>query len=221
MSNLLYKESRVPSANQNPYARVCGVEIKTYEEFLAEVNSTKALLTGWNKLPEAGKEKIRQYYEGEKLPPFTSDPIFKFIFNPDTHPERLSELLSLLIGIPCKVVKTLSLDNIPLSVYSKKIILDILVELETNELVNVEIQRVVSDFSAKRAAILSSSLLTRQYSIFKEQNKAEMDFEKIQKVYTVVFFEENIPEFRNCTDQYIHRGKQVFDTGVELDMMQE
>ena len=205
----------------NPIAKICGVDIKSYEEFLEDVHADEAMLAGWNQLPEFARLRFKQYYDGEALPPFTNDAVFKYIFNPDTHPERLSELLSLLIGMPCQVKKALTQENIPLSLYSKKVIMDILVELETGELANVEIQRVVADFSNKRAAVLSSSLLTRQYSILKEQQKAEMDFDKIQKVYTVVFFEDNIPESAVCPDRYLHKSRQTFDTGIKMDLMQE
>lgn len=43
----------------------------------------------------------------------------------------------------------------------------------------------------------------------------------MKTVYTIVFFEKSTPEFYAVKDEYIHRAKQVFNTGLVLNMLQE
>ena len=43
----------------------------------------------------------------------------------------------------------------------------------------------------------------------------------MKKVYTVVLIEESTKEFKEIPDQYLHYSKQVFSTGLKLDLLQE
>lgn len=58
------------------------------------------------------------------------------------HQERLSELLSLLIGEEVRVKQELPKESKRLSAEASLIIMDIIVELEDGSLANVEIQKV-------------------------------------------------------------------------------
>ncbi|MFI3200635.1 MAG: PD-(D/E)XK nuclease family transposase [Eubacteriales bacterium] len=150
----------------------------------------------------------------------TSDVLFKHIFNPSYHPERLSELLSLLIQKEVTVVEALPLENIRDTKYTKQIILDIVVRLEDDSFANVEIQRESYGFTPERGAVLSANLLTRQYATLKEQQKNEVNYTKVKPVYTIVILEKEYSYFKTHTQDYIHHFHQMSDTGVQLELLQ-
>ena len=43
----------------------------------------------------------------------------------------------------------------------------------------------------------------------------------IKKVYTIVLIQDSTKEFHLLPEAYVHRGKNLFDTGLKLDMLQE
>lgn len=46
-------------------------------------------------------------------------------------------------------------------------------------------------------------------------------YQDIKKVYTIVFLEKSTKEFHQFSDTYIHHSKQTFDTGLNLNLLQE
>lgn len=70
------------------------------------------------------------------------DGFFKEIFNPDVVPERLEELLSLLLKQKVKILKVLPNDTSRLGDESSLLIMDIVVELEDHSIANVECQKI-------------------------------------------------------------------------------
>ena len=67
----------------------------------------------------------------------------------------------------------------------------------------------------------SSDLLLRQYKRVKSERKKLFSYRDIRPVYTIVLFEESPREFRSLPDRYLHRSRQVFDTGLEMDLLQK
>lgn len=43
----------------------------------------------------------------------------------------------------------------------------------------------------------------------------------MKKVYTIVLMEDSAKEFTNVKDIYLHRGKWKFDSGLEMELLQE
>ena len=70
------------------------------------------------------------------------DSFFKEILNPDTKPERLEELLSLLLRQQVKILKVLPNDSTRIADESSLLIMDIVVELEDGSIANVECQKL-------------------------------------------------------------------------------
>lgn len=73
-------------------------------------------------------------------------------------------------------------------------------------------------------ACYSSDLVMRQYSQVRDQCRREnktFSYRQIQKVYTIVLFQDSPEEFHQFPGQYLHYAKQQFNTGLELDMIQE
>ena len=69
-----------------------------------------------------------------------------------------------------------------------------------------------------------SDLVMRQYSQVRDQCRREnktFSYRQIQKVYTIVLFQDSPEEFHQFPGQYLHYAKQQFNTGLELDMIQE
>ncbi|PXX44772.1 PD-(D/E)XK nuclease-like transposase [Hungatella effluvii] len=137
------------------------------------------------------------------------------------HGERLSRLLTVIIGQKVTVKQVLPSQSKRLAAEASLIIMDIVVELESGALANVEIQKVGYHFPGQRSACYSSDLIIRQYDRQKSLKKKKFSYRDLQKVYTIVLVEHSSREFHQIPDQYIHRSSQKFDTGLELELLQE
>ena len=93
-------------------------------------------------------------------------------------------------------------------------------ELDDGSLANVEIQKIGYAFPGQRCACYSADSLLRQYKRVKSRRNKKFTYQDIKTVYTIVFFEKSTSEF-HAVDEYIHYSKQVFNTGLKLNMLQE
>ena len=93
-------------------------------------------------------------------------------------------------------------------------------ELDDGSLANVEIQKIGYAFPGQRCACYSADSLLRQYKRVKSRRNKKFTYQDIKTVYTIVFFEKSTSEF-HTVDKYIHYSKQVFNTGLELNMLQK
>ena len=94
-------------------------------------------------------------------------------------------------------------------------------ELGDGSIANVEAQRVGYNFPGQRCACYSSDLLLRQYKRVRGEKGKSFSYRDIKKVYTIVFFEKSTSEFHEFPDIYLHRSKQIMDTGIQIDLLQE
>ena len=172
-------------------------------------------------LTEDYKREIFDIVKGAKGVKITYDPFFKHIFDPVLHGERLSRLLTVIIGQKVTVKQVLPSQSRRLAAEASLIIMDIVVELENGALANVEIQKVGYRFPGQRSACYSSDLIIRQYDRQKSRKKKKFSYRDLQKVYTIVLVENSSAEFHRIPNQYIHRSSQKFDTGLELELLQE
>ena len=172
----------------------------------------------WN---DEQKKEFLDVCTGVRGVKMTYDSFFKEIMNPDVHPERLEELLSLLLGQNIHIRQVLPNDSVRLADESSLLITDIVVELEEGSLANIEIQKIGYAFPGQRGACYSADLLLRQYKRVKGQRKKKFTYQDVKTVYTIVFFEKSTSEFHEIESAYIHRAKQVFQTGLKLNMLQE
>ena len=60
----------------------------------------------------------------------------------------------------------------------------------------------------------------RQYSKLKSEKGKAFSYKDLRKVYTIVFYEQSIEEFKKY-DSFVHHAKMVCDTGLELNFLQE
>ena len=187
---------------------------------LEKVEDSPELRNPYRRLPAPLRERFLDFLRGARTLPLTYDPFFKAIFDPRLHPERLSGLISSLLGIPVKVKEILPTEDRMLDGESL-LIMDVLVELEDGSLTNVEIQKVPYAFPAERMTCYSSDLVMRQYARTKSLKGDKFSYRDMRKVYTIVIFENSAGNFHRMSETYIHRGRITFDTGLEMDFLQE
>ena len=194
------------------------------EEELFQQLTAEGLMTDFQKLSEELQKDFVEFCTGQKGLNVRTDPMFKWVFDPIVHPERLEDFLGLLLKRKVKILKVLPNESRRLTEDSSLLIMDMLVQLEDGELVNVEIQRVGYLFPGERVSCYLSDLLMRQYAQLKDQRRQEnikFSYKDIKKVYSIVLIENSIKAFREYPNEYLHYGKMTFDTGLKLDMPQE
>ena len=175
-------------------------------------------------LPPRLREELLDFYTGQRGVKITYDPFFKFVFNPELHPERLERMLSEIMREKVKIRQVLSPESIRFHEGMSLVVMDILVELASGALCDVEIQKAPYAFPGQRAACYSSELVVRQYSRARHKAAAQnlpFSYRQLSKVYTIVNLEKSSGEFSRYSDHYVHRASQVFDTGLSLNLLQE
>ena len=195
---------------------------RTEKECLAELRKHPRSYFAYQNMTQEWKNRFLGFMEGTKTLPLTYDPFFKKLFNPDIYPERLSSLISSIIGTKVTVQCILSNEDSMLPSTSL-LLLDILVQLEDGSIANVEIQKIPYAFPGKRMSCYSSDLMLRQYTRVKSLKGNAFTYKDLKTVYTIVMFENSPNECKEtqAADIYLHHGKTVFDTGIKLNLLQE
>ena len=175
--------------------------IREREDIKQEIYENPKLLEKYREWDEEQQEEFLDYCTGVKGVKILYDAFFKEIMNPENTPERLNELLSLLLGQSVTIKRVLPGDD--------------------TSLANVEVQKIGYRFPGQRSACYSSDLLLRQYKRVKGEKKKAFSYKDIKSVYTIVFFETSIKEFHEYPQNYIHKFKQQSDTGLELELLQK
>ena len=195
--------------------------IREREDIKQEIYENPKLLEKYREWDEEQQGEFLDYCTGVKGVKILYDAFFKEIMNPENTPERLNELLSLLLGQSVTIKRVLPGDSTRLADEQSLLIMDILVELADTSLANVEVQKIGYRFPGQRSACYSSDLLLRQYKRVKGEKKKAFSYKDIKSVYTIVFFETSIKEFHEYPQNYIHKFKQQSDTGLELELLQK
>ena len=195
---------------------------RTEQECLAELRKHPRSFFAYQNMSPEWKNRFLGFMEGTKTLPLTYDPFFKKLFNPDIYPERLSSLISSIIGTRVTVQCILSNEDSMLPSTSL-LLLDILVQLEDGSIANVEIQKIPYAFPGERMSCYSSDLMLRQYTRVKSLKRNAFTYKDLKTVYTIVMFENSPNECKETqvSDIYLHHGKTVFDTGIKLNLLQE
>lgn len=167
------------------------------------------------------QERFNDYIKGRKTLPLLYDPFFKNIFNPDIHIGRLSELLSCILCQEVTVLEVLPSESS--SFLGTLIIMDMVVRMADGSIANIEIQKVPYGFPAERISCYSSDLIMRQYRRLSSGKNDRFSYKDMHKVHTIIFFESSNEKLISRTDvkNYFHVGKTVFNSGIELELLQE
>lgn len=195
--------------------------IRMREEILQEIQKNERLSHIFYNWEENFQEDFLDFCSGASGNRILYDAFFKEILSPEYAPERLGELLSLLLGREVKVLEILPADSTRLADETSLVIMDIVVELDDGSISNVEVQKIGYAFPGQRGACYSSDLLLRQYKRVRGEKGKKFSYRDIHKVYTIVFFEKSPKEFHKLPETWLHCSKQVFNTGLELDLLQE
>lgn len=69
----------------------------------------------------------------------------------------------------------------------------------------------------------SSDLMLRQYTRVKSSKGSSFTYKDLKTVYTIVIYEKSPDACLTdaLSDIYLHHGRIVFDTGIELKLLQE
>ena len=195
---------------------------RTEHECLTELRKHPRSYFAYQNMTQEWKNRFLGFMEGKKTLPLTYDPFFKKLFNPDIYPERLSSLISSIIGTKVTVQCILSNEDSMLPSTSL-LLLDILVKLEDGSIANVEIQKIPYTFPGKRMSCYSSDLMLRQYTRVKSSKGSSFTYKDLKTVYTIVIYEKSPDACLTdaLSDIYLHHGRIVFDTGIELKLLQE
>ena len=190
------------------------------EEVLKLLKKSPALYGSFRKLNDTWKQRFLDFCQGKKTLPLLYDPFFKRIFHPDLHPERLSRLVSSLLGINVRIIRILPNEDSMLDGESI-LIMDLLGELEDGSLINIEIQKQAYAFPAERISCYSSDLVMRQYARVRGSMGNTFTYRDIKKVYIIVIYEKSTAAFHKLPNTYIHYGKTTFDSGLAMELLQE
>lgn len=208
---------------QLDYRTILG-EPKTRDEVLKQIESDHETAEKFKRLTIQLQQELIAFCMGNKGVKVTYDPFFKYIFNPSVNKGRLAELLSLLIGEEVEIVEVLPNESDRISDSGSLLVMDILVRLKSGAYANVEIQKVGYLFQGQRCACYSADLLMRQLARERakaKEQKQNFKYSNLKKVYTIVLMEKSPLDYWEFPDNYIHHSKQVFDTGLKLDLLQE
>ena len=149
------------------------------------------------------------------------DSFFKEVMNVEYTPERLEKLLCILLKRKIKIVRILPNDSTRIADETSLLITDIVVELEDGSLANVEIQKIGYAFPGPRSACYSADMLLRQYKRVRAKQGENFSYNNIKNVYLIVIYESSPKEFKEYPDIYYQHSKQVFDSGMDLNLLQE
>ena len=135
--------------------------LRSREELLHKIHNDGELFDTFMSWDIIQQEDFLDMCTGKKGIKILYDQFFKEIFNPDIHPERLEELLSLILKQKVKIIRILPNDSPRIAEEKSLLTMDIVVQLVDGSLANVEVQKIGYAFPGQRSACYSADLLLR------------------------------------------------------------
>ena len=188
--------------------------IQSREAVEHEIAQRTGLTLIYNSWTKERQQEFLDFCTGVKGINVMYDFVSKSVLNPDAAPERLNDLLSVLLKQKVRIKSVLPLEGGHIADDQTLVIMDLLVELEDGRLADFEIQKIGYKFPGERAACYVADLLLRQYKRIRSQSKKNiLNYHDIKDVYAIVLFERSSKEFHEFPDVYLHRFKQKSDSG--------
>ena len=209
-----------PAFSMQPGVPVWETVPETDAQVVQLLKKSPFLYGSYQSLDAEWQRRFLDFCQGKKSLPLTYDPFFKRIFHPDVHPDRLSRLVSSILGINVRVLHVLPNEDTMMDGASL-LIMDLLGELEDGSLIDIEIQKQGYAFPAERISCYSADLVMRQYARVRGIKGRAFTYQDIRKVYVIVLFEKSPGIFHKTHYAYLHHGKTRFDTGLEMELLQE
>ncbi len=212
----------------------CKEEKNYYNAAMRQINGDSLCLSTYQYL-KRNEEWIGRYEDflkGKRSLPLLYDPFFKKIFNPVERGDRLSELVSCLLGQKVTVLEVFP--NEDSQFLGVMIIMDMVVMMADGSIANIEIQKISYDFPAERISCYSADLVLRQYKMITGKNQeikheasmhgsSKPSYKDMRKVHTIILFEDSNKSLISDMDKalYFHVGKTRFNTGVKIELLQD
>ncbi len=168
-------------------------------------------------LPASIQQELLDFCIGKSGLRITYDPVFRRIFQPKSHKERLESLLSSILGKNVSILEILPREGTRLTETGSFVIMDILVRLDDGSYANVEMQKIGYNFPLARADCYASDIIMRQYEKTKKELGEKFTFSHLHKVYCIILMEESPAAFHSVPIQYIHKRTASFNTGIYPD----
>ena len=207
----------------------CKEEKNYYDAAMRQINGDSLCFSTYQYLKknEEWVTRYEDFLKGRKSLPLLYDPFFKKIFNPVERRDRLSELVSCLLGQKVTVLEVFP--NEDSQFLGVMIIMDMVVLMADGSIANIEIQKISYDFQAERISCYSADLVLRQYKMITGKNESSMNgsskpsYKDMRKVHTIILFEDSNKSLISQVDKalYFHVGKTRFNTGVKIELLQD
>lgn len=205
-----------------------------YNAAMRQINGDSLCLSTYQYLKrnEEWVKRYENFLKGKRSLPLLYDPFFKKIFNPVERRDRLSELVSCLLGQKVTVLEVFP--NEDSQFLGVMIIMDMVVMMTDGSIANIEIQKISYDFPAERISCYSADLVLRQYKMITGKNQeikqeasmhgsSKPSYKDMRKVHTIILFEDSNKSLISDMDKalYFHVGKTRFNTGVKIELLQD
>ena len=213
LSHLSMQES--PETNTHTLSEIFGAPIGR-EESIAQIAASPETKAAFQSLSFGAKEEMIAFFQNQKIPPITSDPFFKKLFNPTEHPDRLRDFLSCILQKEISSLTPLPLEGIKLAEESSFVVLDLVVQTADGETIDVEMQKIGYDFPGQRSDCYAADFIMRQYAKEKAERGKQFNYRDLCPVYVIVLMEQSSSVFRKAAPFYIHRSVCSYDSKIEL-----
>ena len=200
-----------------------------YDAAMRQINGDSLCLSTYQYLKKNAEwvARYEDFLNGRRSLPLLYDPFFKKIFNPVERRDRLSELVSCLLGQKVTVLEVFP--NEDSQFLGVMIIMDMVVLMADGSIANIEIQKISYDFPAERISCYSADLVLRQYKMITGKNANSMNgsskpsYKDMRKVHTIILFEDSNKSLISDIDKalYFHVGKTKFNTGIKIELLQD
>ena len=200
-----------------------------YDVAMRQINGDSLCLSTYQYLKknEEWVGRYEDFLKGRRSLPLLYNPFFKKIFNPVERRDRLSELVSCLLGQKVTVLEVFP--NEDSQFLGVMIIMDMVVLMADGSIANIEIQKISYDFPAERISCYSADLVLRQYKMItgKSDNSingsSKPSYKDMRKVHTIILFEDSNKSLISEVDKalYFHVGKTKFNTGIKIELLQD
>ena len=200
-----------------------------YDAAMRQINGDSLCLSTYQYLKknEEWVGRYEDFLKGRRSLPLLYDPFFKKIFNPVERRDRLSELVSCLLGQKVTVLEVFP--NEDSQFLGVMIIMDMVVLMADGSIANIEIQKISYDFPAERISCYSADLVLRQYKMITGKGEHQMNgsskpsYKDMRKVHTIILFEDSNKSLISDIDKalYFHVGKTKFNTGIKIELLQD
>lgn len=195
-------------------------ELPTEQELRMKIEGRDDLRGLFDSWEEEQQQRYLDVCTGKRGFRILYDSYFKEVLNPEYDPSRLESFLETVIGEPVRIVKVLPNDSVRLDDENTLLVTDIIVELQDGSIANIEVQKIGYMFTGPRCSCYLSDMMLRQYRRIRARKNEPFSYRKIKKVYLIVLYEQSPRELKTMPDTYLHRTQHVFDTGLQLDLLQ-